>query len=407
MKQVLLAVIGHAPQVITETIYAAKVQKGVEFSQIKVITTKKGKERAINALFQPQRSGKTILGELYEDYNITPAQFEVDDILVPSVLGKPLEDVRTKSEVSASANFILDEVKRLTTGELPVFTLMAGGRKTMAFHVGYAMTLYGRLEDTLNHVFVSEEFARTNFYYPTLESQFVSDGTGGFPDAKEAEITLSNVPYLQMRESLPQRLFDESLTFNDAVRICDSFHHSVELKINLTHNQIFCSGQEVKLSDKAFAFYWMFIEDFINNKLGFICPAKDEHCKQLALKYINCRLYVARCNTPTFVDFDEAIAYLADEQPIDSMKSTELKSLLRGMSSSFFADRKREIKAALERVLPKTVADHYDIGQVKATKRANATKNVQIQGISLEQEQVKVINPVHIPELPNWPKFVS
>ncbi|MBF4102237.1 hypothetical protein INT80_01850 [Gallibacterium anatis] len=35
---------------------------------------------------------------------------------------------------------------------------IAGGRKTMGFFAGYALSLYGRAQDSLSHVLVSAEY---------------------------------------------------------------------------------------------------------------------------------------------------------------------------------------------------------------------------------------------------------
>jgi CRISPR-associated protein (TIGR02584 family) len=45
---------------------------------------------------------------------------------------------------------------------------IAGGRKTMGFYAGYALSLYGRAQDRMSHVLVDEKFEKgINFYYPS------------------------------------------------------------------------------------------------------------------------------------------------------------------------------------------------------------------------------------------------
>ncbi|MFW8601831.1 CRISPR-associated ring nuclease [Desulfobacterota bacterium M19] len=62
MKNILLAVCGLAPQVITETIYAL-LHEGREINSVRVITTRQGRDRLLTTLFAPADS---ILSDLRE-----------------------------------------------------------------------------------------------------------------------------------------------------------------------------------------------------------------------------------------------------------------------------------------------------------------------------------------------------
>lgn len=39
---------------------------------------------------------------------------------------------------------------------------LAGGRKTMGYYVGYALSLFGRAQDRLSHVLVDDRYERMN-----------------------------------------------------------------------------------------------------------------------------------------------------------------------------------------------------------------------------------------------------
>ena len=80
--------------------------------------------------------------------------------------GKQLDDAATDKDHQLTADFIIDKVRTLTAdGQLPVHASLAGGRKTMTFLLGYAMSLYGRPEDELSHVLVSQGFENIREFF--------------------------------------------------------------------------------------------------------------------------------------------------------------------------------------------------------------------------------------------------
>jgi CRISPR-associated protein (TIGR02584 family) len=72
----------------------------------------------------------------------------------------PLEDIVTEADNVAVADFITEKVRAVTADpEASLHVSIAGGRKTMGFYLGYALSLFGRPQDRLSHVLVS---ARSN-----------------------------------------------------------------------------------------------------------------------------------------------------------------------------------------------------------------------------------------------------
>jgi len=165
MKNILLATIGASPQVLTETLYALH-QSGKAFpDEVFVITTLSAKNMLINGLF---RDGH--LQALKNEYQMPDFAFDESHIwLIEDDAGNPLEDAKSVEDQSDMADFITRTLFKLTSDpNLAIHTSLAGGRKTMAFYIGYAMSLLGREQDTLSHVFVDDnyEFVR-DFWYPT------------------------------------------------------------------------------------------------------------------------------------------------------------------------------------------------------------------------------------------------
>ena len=98
MNNMLLAVTGMSPQVITETLYALH-QKGQVINELKIITTAKGKHELWQNLMVGRYGSKGVLLQLQDDYKLPPIAFSQSDILViTNEQGQPLDDIRTEDD---------------------------------------------------------------------------------------------------------------------------------------------------------------------------------------------------------------------------------------------------------------------------------------------------------------------
>jgi CRISPR-associated protein (TIGR02584 family) len=130
--------------------------------EVHLITTATGRREAeLNLLADQKPSGE--LGwfhRLRADYNLSPIRFDAEHIHVLSdAAGAPLDDIRTPADNERAADFITEIVRQLTGDEhSELHVSIAGGRKTMGYYLGYALSLFGRAQDRLSHVLVSEPF---------------------------------------------------------------------------------------------------------------------------------------------------------------------------------------------------------------------------------------------------------
>jgi CRISPR-associated protein (TIGR02584 family) len=174
-------VTGLSPQIVTETLYALAVQSRPAWipTQIRIITTRRGEENA----------RLTLLSEhprLCEDYQLPEIAFGKESIrVITGPDGKPLEDILTDAENGAVADFIMENVRDITADpEASLHVSIAGGRKTMGFYVGYALSLLGRPQDRLSHVLVSPPFeSLSDFFYPAPRER-TSDPRSQRPSAR-------------------------------------------------------------------------------------------------------------------------------------------------------------------------------------------------------------------------------
>jgi len=123
-RRVLLAVSGLTPQIVTETIYALAADEHAPFvpTEVQLVTSAEGVH------------------------------------VMRDAHGQPMNDIRSPSDNQAAADFITAQVRAITADPAcALHASIAGGRKTMGFYLGYALSLYGRAQDRLSHVMVTAE----------------------------------------------------------------------------------------------------------------------------------------------------------------------------------------------------------------------------------------------------------
>ena len=214
MKNILLAVTGLNPQVITETLYALH-QNNRYVDVIHVITTRDGKEKIYAELLGKRK------GHYYrylEEYNIDPGAINFDHRNVHVIAdehGIEIPDIVSESENEQLLKKCLELTFHFTRdSETAVFFSVAGGRKTMSSCLTLAAQMYGRPQDRLYHVLVSAEFeSNRDFYYPPIESQTIelkdSIGQPFFKETRYAQVNLIHIPFVSIREQLTTDLLKE------------------------------------------------------------------------------------------------------------------------------------------------------------------------------------------------------
>lgn len=214
MKNILLAVTGLSPQVITETLFALH-QQNRTVDAIHIITTRQGKEK-INAHLLSHKDGKYY--QYLKEYDIDPATIDFDFQNVHTIKdpnGMEIDDIEGEEENEWLLKKCLDLTFSLTKdSNNTVFFSVAGGRKTMSSCLMLAAQLYGRSQDRVYHVLVSPEFeSNREFYYPPRKPIPIElKDKNGQPYVKEtryARINLVPIPFVSMRDRLSANMLDE------------------------------------------------------------------------------------------------------------------------------------------------------------------------------------------------------
>ena len=248
-KKILLLVSGMSPQIITETLYALVTQAEPWVpDEIHLITTKQGR---LNAIDQLLNDSSRRIQQLLRDYSVAaPVKFTSDTIHVITQNAQALDDLRTPSENEAAADFITEKVREFTAcTNTELHVSLAGGRKTMGFYAGYALSLFGRTQDTLSHVLVSDGYENNDFYYPspTPEKTFIKTRDGKSLDTHNAKVWLAEIPFVRMRSGLSKNLLEGTKSFSETIALANKANGHIQFIVNPSAGQVECNGEIVKI----------------------------------------------------------------------------------------------------------------------------------------------------------------
>lgn len=191
-NNILVTVSGLTPQVITEAFYCLWKKKNIPINEIRVITTKRGRDIILKCDKQFHYPPlKQELEALCKKYELPYPKFEINDkhIIVAKEQSIELYDIRTDKHNILFPNKVCDVISSLTSDpDNTIYSCISGGRKTMSVYLAFAMSLFGRAKDKLFHVITSEENAFKHFYPRT--------------DKEDKELEIAEIPYVRLRKYL-------------------------------------------------------------------------------------------------------------------------------------------------------------------------------------------------------------
>ncbi len=259
-REVLVFVTGTTPQIITETLYALHhLSMPVNPDEIYIITTTTGMEVAERELINEGR-----LEAFYEEFGIPPVQLEI--VLVTNGEGIALSDIISAQDNEDVGDFIVAFLKERTKDQgARLHCSIAGGRKTMSFYLGTALSLMGRPWDRLYHVIITPEFeSHPGFYWKPKEERLfeTKNRNGGTPkrlSTKDAEITLAELPFIRLkgRFSFEERSF-RALVVEGQVEI-DTAFIQLPLTVNLTERTVTVGSTTIEMVPMQLIIYNAFL----------------------------------------------------------------------------------------------------------------------------------------------------
>ena len=242
-RNILIAVTGITPQVVTETLYSLMAQKNIRIHEIYIVTTADGKEKIL--------SEPTLHSEIKRmciQYNLQEPAFDpATHIITAKEETVELYDIRSDRENQLMPNIICDFVrKKSQNSNVVLHCSLAGGRKTMSVAMAFALSLFGRRNDKLYHVLVSKEFEQSKKYFPEHKDE-------------EKQIILSEIPYIRLREKLPLLKEHPTATFSELVELAQEGIDELETLPHIVFDKetysVTVGEKKIKFQPFDFAFY--------------------------------------------------------------------------------------------------------------------------------------------------------
>lgn len=362
MKRIhtLLATTGASPQVVTETLYALHYDNGQWPDEIFLITTSFGKSRAVDGLLDRGHLRRLCL----QLQRPLPAFSAEHVLVVPGGDGQPVEDARSLADHEALADFIMTEVRNRTASqEGSLHASLAGGRKTMTFYIGYAMSLFGRVQDSLSHVLVSEGYEGVpDFWFPTSVPghRFISNPRGQELDASAAQVTLAPIPFVRHRRDLPKILlqYGDTVNFAGLVQLINLGERpaSLQLVVDLPRRCIQLSAKDGAIMIEFFpnlidlAFYTLMARATVSGESDLMRPGSRDADKGLARLLVDELL--AFCGLRSKGDRSADLDALVDG---DELRPSTVDSLREGINATWFDSRRTKLSKLFEQKLPSSL----------------------------------------------------
>jgi CRISPR-associated protein (TIGR02584 family) len=257
-RRLLIGVVGLSPQVVTETLFSLIAQRDPPFlpTSLRLITSGQGAERVRLQLLDAENGA-------FCDFARDWAP-QLKSVLLASKVdvlrgrdGKPLDDIVSAADGICAADMLLEIVREATSDpNCAVYGSIAGGRKTMGFLLGYALSLFGRAQDRLTHVLVNAPFQdHPQFFYPPPKPKILL----AYPDNRPmrtdaARIVLTDIPFVRLRAGLPRRLLSGAASFAETIAEAQDALLPPSLIVETDSIRVIAHGRTVLLPPVEFTF---------------------------------------------------------------------------------------------------------------------------------------------------------
>ena len=413
-KHILLSITGGSPAVLTETLYGIYKNNLTWPDEIQVITTQYGEKQLRLALFEKNDQDNNVIEQLCADYGIENVPcFSSDQVhIVPDANNNFVDDARSEADQEALADYIVKAVAQLCDdSNNTIHASISGGRKTMTFYLGYAMTLFARKDDMLSHVLLTDpQYEISDFYYPTPYSNRIKNYKKDKwldTQSSDVDVVLSNIPFIRQREHLNLSMlhvFSSGIPFNSEnkkITYADFSYlqniannpdfSDLTLDVNLLedHELLVIKHKynegiiiDIDFSERkdkmAFIFYSMIARNTLNKNFAIFRPSTSKDMsdieKQSIEKYRYQLAHLYFCEIEHYLNIDickldiDTVDFINDFLSIYD-KRVEVFTFLNeksrksiksyGIKYNFFDDRLNEISEVLERSLPQELCSFF------------------------------------------------
>lgn len=287
-KNVLFLVTGMTPSIITETIWALACDPELDDStrwvpdEVQVLSTEHGLDQIRSRLLDDK-----VFARFQTDYPVLAnIKFDKDSLhCIKDEQGVSLSDLKTPEDNERAADMINEQVRKLTQADDTVLHVsIAGGRKTMGFYAGYALSLHGRGQDRMSHVLVDQNYENVpGFFYPTPNVSYVKDRDNRAWDASKARVWLADIPFVRMKDAIKARHSIKDDSFMNTVHKINEASNNAKISIDVMGRSVQVNDKYVinDLSPRELAVLWWFADLRRNNESGIVTPTYNMNSKDL------------------------------------------------------------------------------------------------------------------------------
>lgn len=266
MIKILFLVTGMTPQIITETIWALACDPELSHQErfipdeIHVLSTDDGLNQIRSRLFSEKQGSK--FAQFQEEYpQLANMAFNDSDDYLHVIKGRDgniLKDLKTPKDNELAADLICQMIRQFTErDDVVLHVSIAGGRKTMGFYAGYALSLYGRACDRMSHVLVEERYeSARDFFYPSVfDNVFVTNRDNVELRTKDAKIWLAQIPFVRLRTSLSNHDIVASKSFSEVIETLNLSLKPLQITLDIKNRHISIGDKRCSLTPKEFSIY--------------------------------------------------------------------------------------------------------------------------------------------------------
>ncbi len=334
------------PQVVTETLFALMLE-GLDSlpHELHLLTTSEGAERARLALLSEHPGW---FQRFLDDYKLPPIDFDAEHIhVLRGADGQAMADIRSAADNALAADQVSELVRQFTArAQNQLHVSMAGGRKTLGFFAGYAISLWGREVDRLSHVLVSEPFESTwDFFYPTPYERIVSTRNNTLVDCAKAEVTLADIPFVRLRHGLPGAMLEDPSGYVQAVAAAQARLGPPRLRLDMASRTVEAAGRRFALAPADLAFLAWLARRCAAGQVGLTCPKEGAPLAEHAADYL--------------VEYRRIRGVLGD----DGRSTARYRD---GMSKGDFLERRSKLNRAMRRAMGAAAAPYLVVGEGRA-----------------------------------------
>jgi CRISPR-associated protein (TIGR02584 family) len=265
--EVFVAVMGTSPAVLSECLfyyYSPFYNQNRQFSEIKVITTSKGRDLLVQTLFV-----EGVLQKLESTLGLKEGSipFTESDIIVieNAATGEEVEDLLTTEANDAASSSISNWIKYYTDMDNSRLTAtVAGGRKSQSAIMALTFQLYGRTQDDLIHIIAPYDRMMDHTWF------FPSE-----PGDPSELLSVSNVPVLRVGRYLSRNLNQSTEAMVHEIQESLYAARPIE-EIIVKKNIITVDGEEVKITPREASYYRYFLMRRVNASCPNDCPGCQE-----------------------------------------------------------------------------------------------------------------------------------